>query len=338
MPRPGFVMTEVWPADVNRRLLGAATDALRPPRLLLLMPFEDRFDDIASLIHDTAVEMFEQYKDFFALPQIDRLDWVTSAGAIQQQIWQKIVEADLVFCDITGHNPNVMLESGVCAAWKDATQVVFIKDRAFNAEAPFDIKPMRYTEYEMTYTGLKKFKPKLVALIQEAFIRFPDRGTLDAPDVPLPYAEDFSDNRDDPAIYTPPFAHRRLLDGCLEFGSLWMFSHSWATIGKKHLRDFSLQFTARFRNPIPEGSSYIGVGFRSQHYYANFAHVLYLNNDGRIVLTEPNENPPKFYEDNILRPANAIDLDADHNFRIHFDQKLLRVEATILLKILTLRA
>jgi len=77
------------------------------------MPFEDRFDDIASLIHDTAIEVFEQYKDFFALPQIDRLDWVTSAGAIQQQIWQKIVEADLVFCDITGYNPNVMLESGV---------------------------------------------------------------------------------------------------------------------------------------------------------------------------------------------------------------------------------
>jgi len=91
-------MTEVWPSDVNKRLLGAASDALRAPQFLLLMPFKDPFDDIASLIHDTAVEAFEPFKDFFALPRIERLDWVTSAGAIQQQIWQKIIEADLIIC------------------------------------------------------------------------------------------------------------------------------------------------------------------------------------------------------------------------------------------------
>jgi len=38
---------------------------------------------------------------------------------IQQEIWREIEEADLIFCDITGYNPNVMFEAGACAAWKE---------------------------------------------------------------------------------------------------------------------------------------------------------------------------------------------------------------------------
>lgn len=117
-------MTEEWPADVYKRLSGSPSDTIRPPRCLLLMPFDKAFDDIAALIHDTANAVFAQFRDFFELPQVDRLDWVTSSGAIQQQIWQRIVEADLVICDLTGYNPNVMFESGVVAAWKTATQVI----------------------------------------------------------------------------------------------------------------------------------------------------------------------------------------------------------------------
>lgn len=97
-------------------------------------------------------------------------------------------------------------------------------------------------------------------------------------------------------------------------------------LGKKRFQDFSLEFNARFRNPMPEGSSYIGVGVRSQHYYANFAHIVYLNNDGRIVITEPNEEPPEFYKDHILRESTPIDLGADHRFRIVFNNTVLHVE------------
>src|SRR5205823_290235 len=95
---------------------------------------------------------------------------------IQQQIWQKIIEADLVICDMTEYNPNVMFESGVSAAWKSVTQVIFIKDRAFNVPAPFDTAPMRYSEYDRTsYSGIKQFQERLAALIRDVFISFPDR-------------------------------------------------------------------------------------------------------------------------------------------------------------------
>jgi hypothetical protein len=291
------------------------------------MPFAKPFDDISALIHDTVTAVFEHFKDFFELPQVDRLDWVTSSGAIQQQIWQKIAEADLVICDLTGYNPNVMIESGVAAAWKAATQVIFIKDRAAVATpTPFDIMPMRYFEYEVSsFTDIKAFQQKLVNLIREAFINFPDGATVEHRRIPDDYSQDFSARLDDLSIVTAPFAHRRVKDGVLEFGSLWNFAHSWATIGKRRFNEFALEFAATFRNPHPDGNSYIGVGVRSQHYYANFAHILYLNFDGRIVITEPNEDPPEFYKDHILRPATPIDPSADHNFSITFDQNALQI-------------
>ncbi len=57
----------------------------------------------------------------YSLPNIkvDRLDWLTSTGIIHSEIWQKIIEADLIFVDITGYNPNVMFELGVVSAWKE---------------------------------------------------------------------------------------------------------------------------------------------------------------------------------------------------------------------------
>jgi hypothetical protein len=144
--------------------------------------------------------------------------------------------------------------------------------------------------------------------------------------VPVPYRKDFADNRDDLRVFTPPFAHRRVLDGCLEFGSLWVFSHSWATIAKKQFQELALEFVARARNRLEEGSSYIGVGVRSQHYYANFGHILYLNSEGKIILTEPSEEPPAFYTNHILRDTTPIDLAADHRFKIVFTPTVLHVE------------
>jgi hypothetical protein len=126
-------MTEVWPLDARNRLAGTATDAIRPFRCLLLMPFQKEFDDVADIIHETVSQGISQFNDpnsfVGGLPNTERLDWVTSSGAIQQQIWQRILEADLIFCDITSYNSNVMFEGGVCAAWKDVVQVVFIKNR-----------------------------------------------------------------------------------------------------------------------------------------------------------------------------------------------------------------
>ena len=316
-------MSEVWPLDVKHRLSRSVMDAIRPFKCVLLMPVEGRFNLVAELIEMTVSNVVKGFPGM-EKPNINRLDWVTSTGVIQQEIWKEIAEADLIFCDITGYNPNVMFESGVCAAWKELKQVVFIKDHFFKQQSAFDIAPIRYTEYELTSDGIRNFQEKLAKLTQDALIGFPDRQG-NSPSIQLPLEIDFKDNQDDFRIYTPPFAHRRVIEGALEFGSSGSFPHSWASIGKEMFLNFSLEFSARFSNPLGE-NPFIGVGLRSQHYYANYAHMLYLGRKGIIVVTEPNEDPPNFYKDNIIRQDTQIDLSAYHLFRVVFNESILSIQ------------
>src|SRR5689334_7469547 len=106
-------MSELWPLDVKKRLDRGPVEPMRSFRCLLLMPFEGRFNTVAEVIKTTVSDVFERFKSFGfeQLPNVQRLDWVTSSGVIQQEIWKEIGDADLVFCDITGYNANVMFES-----------------------------------------------------------------------------------------------------------------------------------------------------------------------------------------------------------------------------------
>ena len=243
-------MSEVWPHDVQKHISASEVDAIRPFKCILLMPFEARFNQVAEIIHAVVGKVIDDLETLFPSDvhaDIKRLDWVTSSGAIQHQIWREIAEADLVFCDITGHNPNVMFELGVCAASKDISQVVFLKDHFFRQPPAFDIEPIRYTEYELTSNGIQSFADKIAQVTRDVLIGFPDRQGS-SPKISLPLDISFKDNRDDSRIYTPPFAHRRVIDGALEFGS-FSFTHSWASIGKERFRNFTLEFCTRFSGP-----------------------------------------------------------------------------------------
>lgn len=319
-------MSEIWPLDVKNRVSSSVSEAIRPFKCLLLMPFEARFDQIAKVIEEIVSNYVQDFTVKFGmeLPIIKRIDWVTSTGVIQQEIWQEICEADLIFCDITGYNPNVMFESGVCSAWKEMKQVVFIKDRFFKQQSAFDIAPIRYTEYEMTSDGIKELRNKIAKLTMDVLIAFPDREGS-SPNIKLPLDIDFTDNRDDLRIYTPPFAHRRVVNGYLEFGSREFFPHSWASVGKEKFLNFTLELVCRSVNPKPN-ASYIGVGLRSMHFYANFAHILYLNHDGRIIITQPDEEPPNFYKDLELRRSMSVNLEEDHSFQVTFNETKLSIQ------------
>lgn len=276
-------MSELWPLDVKTRLRAGPIDSVRPFRCVLLMPFEGRFDTVAELIRSTVIDAIGQGDfGFMTLPRIERLDWVTSSNVIQQEIWEKIFEADLVFCNVTGYNPNVMFEAGVSAGWKRIGQVVFIRDHFYKGQSPFDMAPIRFTEYQLTSDEVPAFKEKLRHFVSNALIAFPD-SQIDSTPLRSPLHLDFASGLDDSRVYTPPFAHRRVSNGALEFGSRSHFAHSWASLGNHRFSKFSLLFRARFSNPREQG--WIGVGLRSQHFFANFSHLLYLCTDGRVVIT-----------------------------------------------------
>lgn len=72
-----------------------------------------------------------------------RADEVGSSNYIVIDILTKIVDSDMVLCDLSGRNPNVLYELGVRQAFNLPT--VLIKDIKTNKI--FDIQGLRYTEY-----------------------------------------------------------------------------------------------------------------------------------------------------------------------------------------------
>lgn len=320
-------MSEIWPFDVWNKENLSPRDSSKSFKCFLLMPFEKRFDEVAQTIRDLVEKLVRSFPSLLppTEPIVERVDWVTSSEVIQQEIWERILGADLIFCDISGYNPNVMFECGVCAGWRKINEVVFIKDASFVEQVPFDIAPKRYIEYDRSWRGRKEFGEKVQRLVRQALIRYPD-GQGESPEISLPLLINFKDNRDSDFIYTPPFAHRRMIANRLEFGSSLDFGSSWATIGKERFDHFYLEFKAKFSNVVKRQEAWIGVGLHSQHCAPGLAHIFYLRANGMIIIAEPNEKPPKFYEDNVLRNQKKIDMERDHTFRVSFDNKILKVE------------
>lgn len=73
-----------------------------------------------------------------------RADDVKQANMIILDILKRIVEADIVICDLSSRNPNVMYELGIRQAFN--LPVVLIKDR--NTPRIFDISALRDVEYD----------------------------------------------------------------------------------------------------------------------------------------------------------------------------------------------
>lgn len=72
-----------------------------------------------------------------------RADDVVSSNYIVIDILSKIIESDIVICDLSGRNPNVLYELGIRQAFSLPT--VLIKDIKTNKI--FDIQGLRYVEY-----------------------------------------------------------------------------------------------------------------------------------------------------------------------------------------------
>ncbi|WP_394220246.1 hypothetical protein [Alteromonas gracilis] len=75
-----------------------------------------------------------------------RADDVSSSNFIVIDILKRIVESELVICDMSGRNPNVLYELGVRQAFNLPT--VLLKDNT--TDAIFDISGLRHVEYDFS--------------------------------------------------------------------------------------------------------------------------------------------------------------------------------------------
>ncbi len=100
-------MSEIWPLDVKERGTHSPEEGIRLFKCLLLMPIERGFNDVALIIKRIVEDHVKRFHPFVQAESIvERLDWVISSGIIHQEIWEKIVSSDLIFCDITGYKTS----------------------------------------------------------------------------------------------------------------------------------------------------------------------------------------------------------------------------------------
>lgn len=78
---------------------------------------------------------------------------------IQSRILQNLYENDVVICDVSGLNPNVMLETGLRLSTKKPTIVVTDKE----IKPPFDIQDIGYINYpkDLEYNSTEEFINRL---------------------------------------------------------------------------------------------------------------------------------------------------------------------------------
>jgi hypothetical protein len=142
-------LTRVVPANPIWKGRRFSTDELS---CFVLMPFQDTF--------------FEMY-EAAVVPAVERCGLSAKhAGEIFgnreviEDIWDSICSARVIVVDVTGRNPNVFYELGVCHTLGKECVVITQTD----SDVPFDIRHRRYLRYDVK-------KPKLLTANLERTIR-----------------------------------------------------------------------------------------------------------------------------------------------------------------------
>lgn len=122
--------------------------------VFVLMPFSDELKPV----YDDHIKKVAQDLNL----KVARADDFFTADSIMSDIWNAICDARLVIADCTGRNPNVFYEIGL-AHTIGKSVVLITKDKD---DIPFDIRHLRYIEYEYTPRGIKKFEDRLTKTVK----------------------------------------------------------------------------------------------------------------------------------------------------------------------------
>lgn len=163
----GAVLT---PSDsVDLFSVPAASDAatipvakLNPISLFPAGPFS-RKEHLCFVLMPFAAALRQVYEDAIVPAAIDaglecqRADEIMKPGGVMAQVWQALMEAQVVVADLTQMNPNVFYELGL-AHTIGHDVILLTQDREW---VPFDLQHMRWFQYHPDEHGLKLLQQKL---------------------------------------------------------------------------------------------------------------------------------------------------------------------------------
>jgi hypothetical protein len=118
---------------------------------------EQHWADVKDIIVE-AIQSIEKPK--FTVSLVSDAD---DAGVIQRRIVQNVYNSDIVVCDVSGKNPNVMFELGLRIAFDKP--VVIVKDDKTNYS--FDTAPIEHVLYprDLRFNRIVEFKSALAAKV-----------------------------------------------------------------------------------------------------------------------------------------------------------------------------
>jgi hypothetical protein len=131
--------------------------------LFVLMPFSDQLKPI--------------YEDHITRSArklgltVARGDDFFTSHSIMSDIWAAIMSAKAVIADCTGRNPNVFYEIGLAHA-VGKTVILITQNQD---DVPFDIRHLRYIQYDYTPRGMHTFEERLAETLQTELKIRPDK-------------------------------------------------------------------------------------------------------------------------------------------------------------------
>ena len=115
----------------------------------VLMPFCNSFDDIYKKCIQATMDSLSW--------NCTRADEIHQPHEIIDQIWERILRADLIIADLTGRNPNVFYELGYAHALNKST---ILLTQNIN-DVPFDLRHRRLVSYSASKKDQQKLKNEL---------------------------------------------------------------------------------------------------------------------------------------------------------------------------------
>lgn len=139
--RPKFFPVEQWPLPI----LG---------HIAVMMPFEKELDPVYEVIRGACEAQRMKTR---------RVDEIYKPTKIMDDVFQTIVQSQLVICDLTNRNANVLYETGLAHALnQDVIPIAQNMD-----DIPFDLQQFRVIEYLPNQKGLTKLAEDLQQTIRE---------------------------------------------------------------------------------------------------------------------------------------------------------------------------
>ncbi len=124
-------------------------------KCFMIMPFDSKFD----LLYGSIKEALE-----IAGYNCVRADDISGSTAIMNKILKEMLSAQFVIADLSTLNANVFYELGIAHSFKDAKNVIIIKEK--NEKCPFDLTHLSYIEY--SHSNFKYLTSSIIKYLNDA--------------------------------------------------------------------------------------------------------------------------------------------------------------------------